>query len=93
MLGRLTVELLVAMVLGGLAFRCLRICLSMAIPLTLLGAAVVTMPATIGAMSMVEIQTPIALQPPLPPEFIATASGDFSVLPAARSLGPLGRLG
>ena len=59
-LDRLTAGLLIAMVLGGLAFRCLRISPPMVIPLSLVGIAALVMPSTVGAMSMVEIRTPLA---------------------------------
>ena len=59
MLDRLTVGLLIAIVIGGLVFRQLSISPSMTIPLTLVGLAALAMPTTVGAMSMVEIRTPI----------------------------------
>jgi hypothetical protein len=60
LLDRLTVGLLFVTVVTGLVARRLRICPSMVFPAILLGMAVLAMPSTIGAMSMVEVRTPIA---------------------------------
>jgi hypothetical protein len=74
-LDRATVGVLLAVILGGFAFRSLSICGPMFVPLAILGIAALAMPSTIGAMSMVEIRMPIAFV------LLAVAGSDWKPVP------------
>jgi hypothetical protein len=74
-LDRATVGVLLAVILGGFAFRRLSICRAMFVPLAVIALAALVMPSTIGAMSMVEIRMPIAFV------LLAVAASDWKPIP------------